>query len=115
MCVINIFVNAGVATFCKVQSAFSSNEVALPLAAEEGFTGVLHNFRGFSTTKPDYLTKGVEGLEKFNRDELLKVDSEGRCIITDHGHFGELYGINCCYPTYFLDIISHTIKLLLLF
>ncbi|PWA51089.1 endonuclease/exonuclease/phosphatase family protein [Artemisia annua] len=77
---------SGVATFCKVQSAFSSNEVALPLDAEEGFTGVLDNSRGFATRKDDSQV-GVEELEEFDRDELLKIDSEGRCIITDHGHF----------------------------
>ncbi|KAJ9561896.1 hypothetical protein OSB04_007056 [Centaurea solstitialis] len=77
---------SGVATFCKVQSAFSSNEVALPIDAEEGFAGVLENSRGFANTKHDCLA-GVEGLEGFDRDELLKIDSEGRCIITDHGHF----------------------------
>lgn len=85
--------NAGVATFCKVQSAFSSNEVALPLDAEEGFTGVLDNSRGFATRKDDYHA-GVEELEEFDRDELLKIDSEGRCIITDHGHFGESHDIS---------------------
>ncbi|XP_024977698.1 DNA-(apurinic or apyrimidinic site) lyase 2 isoform X2 [Cynara cardunculus var. scolymus] len=77
---------SGVATFCKVQSAFSSNEVALPLDAEEGFTGVLENSRGFANRKHDCVA-GVEGLEGIDRDELLKIDSEGRCIITDHGHF----------------------------
>ncbi|XP_076949553.1 DNA-(apurinic or apyrimidinic site) endonuclease 2-like [Bidens hawaiensis] len=77
---------SGVVTFCKVQSAFSSNEVALPVDAEEGFTGVLENSRGFAATKHDSLVR-AEGLEGFDRDELLKIDSEGRCIITDHGHF----------------------------
>lgn len=77
---------SGVATFCKVQSAFSSNEVALPLDAEEGFTGVLETSKGFTNRKQDLLTC-VEGLEEFDRNELVKIDSEGRCIITDHGHF----------------------------
>lgn len=63
-----------------MNSAFSSNEVALPVAAEEGFTGVL-DASG---------SKIVEGLEEFAKDELCKVDGEGRCIITDHGHFSEL-------------------------
>ncbi|XP_019172338.1 PREDICTED: DNA-(apurinic or apyrimidinic site) lyase 2 isoform X2 [Ipomoea nil] len=31
---------SGVATFCRVKSAISSNEVALPIGAEEGFTGL---------------------------------------------------------------------------
>lgn len=29
-----------------------------------------------------------EDLEDFSKDELLNVDSEGRCVVTDHGHFG---------------------------
>lgn len=62
--------------------------MALPLDAEEGFTGLLENSRGFGTRKDDSCSI-VEGLEGFSRDDLLKVDSEGRCIITDHGHFGE--------------------------
>lgn len=77
---------SGVATFCRVNSAFSSNEVALPLAAEEGFTGLLENSRGFGTRK-DEIPATVGGLEGFAKEELLKVDSEGRCIITDHDHF----------------------------
>lgn len=77
----------GVATFCRVNSAFSSNEVALPLDAMEGFTGLLDNSRGFGTRKDDSCPI-AEGLEGFTRDELIRVDSEGRCIITDHGHFG---------------------------
>ena len=77
----------GVATFCRVKCAFSSCEVALPVNAEEGFTGLLENFRGFGDGKDERV---VEGLEGFSKDELLKVDSEGRCIITDHGHFGRL-------------------------
>ncbi|XP_062102577.1 DNA-(apurinic or apyrimidinic site) endonuclease 2 isoform X2 [Humulus lupulus] len=81
---------SGVATFCRVNSAFSSTEVALPLAAEEGFTGVLGGSR---------LGRGethvvAAGLEEFEKDELLKVDGEGRCVMTDHGHFVlfNLYG-----------------------
>ncbi|KAM7250608.1 hypothetical protein ACFE04_022491 [Oxalis oulophora] len=78
---------SGVATFCRVKSAFSSNEVALPVDAEEGITGLLECSRG------EKCGKEVEEGE-FSRDELLKVDSEGRCVITDHGHFVlfNLYG-----------------------
>ncbi|KAK4416844.1 DNA-(apurinic or apyrimidinic site) lyase 2 [Sesamum alatum] len=53
---------SGVATFCRVKSAFSSDEVALPVSAEEGFTGVLKISPGFESRKR-------------------------RCIITDHEHF----------------------------
>ncbi|VVA09885.1 PREDICTED: DNA-(apurinic or [Prunus dulcis] len=78
---------SGVATFCRVKSAFSSDEVALPVAAEEGFTGLLEIGKG-------EMAAAAEGLEEFSKDELLKVDGEGRCIITDHGHFVlfNLYG-----------------------
>ncbi|MBA0686613.1 hypothetical protein Goari_014207 [Gossypium aridum] len=80
---------SGVATFCRVKSAFSSVEAALPIAAEEGFTGLLGCSR-----KDEAPSAVAEGLVEFSREELLKVDSEGRCIITDHGHFVlfNLYG-----------------------
>lgn len=77
---------SGVATFCRVKSAFTSNEVALPLAAKEGITGFLENCRE-SGIRKDELPAKLEGLEGIGKDELLKVDAEGRCIITDHGHF----------------------------
>ncbi|KAJ6288789.1 hypothetical protein OIU76_024718 [Salix suchowensis] len=73
---------SGVATFCRVKSAFLSTEVALPVAAEEGFTGFIDRCRR------------KEGLEEFEKDELVKIDSEGRCVVTDHDHFVlfNLYG-----------------------
>ncbi|VFQ99857.1 unnamed protein product [Cuscuta campestris] len=79
---------SGIATFCRVKSAISSNEVALPIAAEEGFTGLLRDSQGHRSRKDD-CSLIAEGLEGFSRDELLEVDCEGRCIITDHGHFRE--------------------------
>lgn len=75
----------GVATFCCVRSSFSSTEAALPLSAEEGFTGVLGNGRSKEDEKGACI---AEGLEEFAREDLERVDKEGRCIITDHGHFG---------------------------
>ncbi|KAH8508245.1 hypothetical protein H0E87_010387 [Populus deltoides] len=54
----------GVATFCRVKSAFSSSEVALPVAAEEGFT----RFVDWS--------KRRKGLQEFAKDGLVKVDEE---------------------------------------
>lgn len=68
-----------------MKSAFSSAEVALPVAAEQGFTGLIGNSELGRGQTPEI----ARGLEEFTRDELLKVDGEGRCIITDHGHFGE--------------------------
>ncbi|XP_060188491.1 DNA-(apurinic or apyrimidinic site) endonuclease 2 isoform X1 [Lycium barbarum] len=84
---------SGVATFCRVKSAFLSNEVALPIYAEEGFTGLLATSKGYEPRKEESPSI-AEGLECFSRDELLKIDSEGRCLITDHGHFVlfNLYG-----------------------
>lgn len=63
-----------------MKSAFLSAEVALPVGAEEGFTGVLEASG----------CKAAEGLEEFEKEELCKIDNEGRCVITDHGHFGKL-------------------------
>ncbi|KAF3440299.1 hypothetical protein FNV43_RR18583 [Rhamnella rubrinervis] len=74
---------SGVATFCRVKSAFSSTEVSLPLAAEQGFTGVLGNSQSARGGTPAI----APSLEEFARDELLKIDGEGRCVVTDHGHF----------------------------
>jgi AP endonuclease-2 len=57
------------------------------LAAEEGFTGLMRN----SQTSEDKLPLFMEeDLEDYSKDELLSVDSEGRCIVTDHDHFGAL-------------------------
>ncbi|KAL5063683.1 hypothetical protein RYX36_025420 [Vicia faba] len=74
---------SGVITFCRVRSAFSSTEAVLPLAAEEGFTGLMCN----SQTSDDKFPLFIEDLEGFSKDELFSVDSEGRCVVTDHGHF----------------------------
>ncbi|CAN6198707.1 unnamed protein product, partial [Urochloa humidicola] len=87
---------SGVATFCRVTSAFSSQEVALPVAAEEGFTG-LQDYAKNSEIVGDFVIATPveeEGLGEITREDLLRVDNEGRCIITDHGHFVlfNLYG-----------------------
>lgn len=58
--------------------------MALPVAAEEGFTGLVDSSRNGKAEMPAV----AQGLEEYDQDELLKVDGEGRCIITDHGHFG---------------------------
>ncbi|MED6119115.1 hypothetical protein PIB30_008924 [Stylosanthes scabra] len=72
-----------VITFCRVKSAFSSGEVSLPISAEEGFTGLLGNSKACKVELPFQ----AEDIEEFSQDELLGVDSEGRCVITDHHHF----------------------------
>ena len=57
------------------------------MAAEEGFTGLLESPNG-NESRSDQLFTDMECLTEFRKDELLKIDSEGRCVITDHGHFG---------------------------
>lgn len=72
-------------------SAFASQEVALPVAAEEGFTG-LHGSAKDNEVIGDFvldMPMDEEDLGEITREELLRVDNEGRCIITDHGHFGK--------------------------
>ncbi|KAJ0252239.1 DNA-(apurinic or apyrimidinic site) endonuclease 2 [Hirschfeldia incana] len=77
---------SGVATFCRVKSASLSCEAALPVAAEEGFTGLVNSsLRGGK--KNDDTCVVAEGFEEYEKDELLRIDQEGRCVITDHGHF----------------------------
>ncbi|KAK1273288.1 Apurinic endonuclease-redox protein [Acorus gramineus] len=81
---------SGVATFCRVSSAFSSTEVALPVAAEEGFTGVLGCSRRGDGMKKESLLDlfdNMEGLDELTDEDLYVIDQEGRCVITDHGHF----------------------------
>lgn len=81
----------GVATFCRVRSAFSSKEVALPVEAEEGFTGLLECSKKRDMPIDLLLEAPIEEQKlEITQDDLLKVDSEGRCIITDHGHFGKI-------------------------
>ncbi|XP_018451608.2 DNA-(apurinic or apyrimidinic site) endonuclease 2 [Raphanus sativus] len=74
---------SGVATFCRVKSATSSCEAALPVAAEEGFTGLVNG----GGKKNDTSCVIAQGLEEYDKEELLRIDQEGRCIITDHSHF----------------------------
>ncbi|XP_006660893.2 DNA-(apurinic or apyrimidinic site) endonuclease 2 [Oryza brachyantha] len=80
---------SGVATFCRVTSAFSSQEVALPVAAEEGFTGLQEPAKNSEAIGDFVLVTPVEeeDLGEVTTEDLLKLDNEGRCVITDHGHF----------------------------
>uniref|UniRef100_A0A8R7UKD0 DNA-(apurinic or apyrimidinic site) endonuclease 2 n=1 Tax=Triticum urartu TaxID=4572 RepID=A0A8R7UKD0_TRIUA len=80
---------SGVATFCRVTSAFASQEVALPVAAEEGFAGLQGSAKDNEVIGDFVLDMPMdeEDLGEITREELLRVDNEGRCIITDHGHF----------------------------
>ncbi|KAM1110822.1 hypothetical protein EV1_010165 [Malus domestica] len=53
-------------TFCRLKSTLSGDEVALPVAEEEAFTGVLDSGKG-------QMNAVAEGLKEFSRDDLLKL------------------------------------------
>ena len=57
----------------------------MPVAAEEGFTG-LQDYAKNSEIVGDFVIATpveVEGLGEITREDLLRVDNEGRCIITE--------------------------------
>ncbi|PJF19624.1 DNA-(apurinic or apyrimidinic site) lyase [Paramicrosporidium saccamoebae] len=66
---------SGVVTYCK-------RGTWEPIAYEEGFTGVLSTGSTGSTG-----SLGNTENQKYDTDILRTLDSEGRCIITDHVHF----------------------------
>ncbi|KAG0587343.1 hypothetical protein KC19_2G158000 [Ceratodon purpureus] len=74
---------SGVATFCRTGTA-------VPLAADEGFTGLLHvnrkgEIEGGKARVGCY--EEVLNTDGMSRQELLELDREGRCLVTDHGSF----------------------------
>ncbi|KAK9901314.1 hypothetical protein WJX75_005948 [Coccomyxa subellipsoidea] len=78
---------SGVATFCRTG-------VAVPLAALDGFSGVLTQGPGKakdvppSTAAQDVLSAPCVTLfDSFSQEELERLDSEGRVVMTDHGAF----------------------------
>ncbi|KAK9867360.1 hypothetical protein WJX84_005602 [Apatococcus fuscideae] len=82
---------SGVATFCRAG-------VAVPLAAQEGFTGVLPQPAGAAPlatqSSPGDLAVCYGDLyTSFSKEELEVIDGEGRCLLTDHGDFvlGNIY------------------------
>ncbi|KAL9258291.1 DNA-(apurinic or apyrimidinic site) endonuclease 2-like protein [Drosera capensis] len=54
--------------------------------SEEGFTGLLGNSCPSDSLRGQTFSNN-HCLMEFSRDELLAIDGEGRCMITDHGHF----------------------------
>jgi len=93
---------SGVATFCRISNA-------VPVAADEGFTGLLHASRtgeisGGKARVGCY--EDVLNMEGVTRQELLQLDSEGRCLVTDHSSFVlfNIYGphVDCANEERFL-------------
>ncbi|CAN6560945.1 unnamed protein product [Malus baccata var. baccata] len=54
----------------RLKLTLSGDEVALPMAAEEAFTGVLDSGKG-------QMNAVAEGLKEFSRDDLLKLMAKG--------------------------------------
>ncbi|KAL6010328.1 hypothetical protein ACLOJK_000759 [Asimina triloba] len=63
--------HSGVVTFCRVRSAFSSTEVTLPLAAEEGFTGILSRSRGRDAVMRNCGIE-MEDISEITKEDLCK-------------------------------------------
>lgn len=79
---------SGVATYCK-------KAVTVPVAAEQGITGILHDRKLEGANAARQIPGCLEELcNRFTQEELLAIDLEGRCVITDHEAFVlfNLYG-----------------------
>ncbi|KAL0047212.1 hypothetical protein WJX82_009612 [Trebouxia sp. C0006] len=79
---------SGVATYCK-------KTVTVPVAAEQGITGILHDGKLEAANAARQIPGCLEELcNRFTQEELLAIDLEGRCVITDHEAFilFNLYG-----------------------
>ena len=80
-------------SFCNTRSGYSGVSTHIresqthlkPIRAQDGFTGIVksNNAANLITTN-DLLT---ELKSKFSEQRLKLLDNEGRCMITDHGHF----------------------------
>ncbi|OZJ05860.1 hypothetical protein BZG36_00866 [Bifiguratus adelaidae] len=73
-------------TFTKVKQGYSGvatyvRQPLMPIAAEEGITGIL-----FDETKPNARRVGHYP-EGYTDDDLLAIDSEGRCVIVEFDMF----------------------------
>ncbi|KAK9829784.1 hypothetical protein WJX72_007901 [[Myrmecia] bisecta] len=72
---------SGVATFCRAG-------IAVPVAAQEGITGVLCLEASSGGADAGALANCYGELHaRFSQEELKDIDNEGRCVITDHGSF----------------------------
>jgi AP endonuclease-2 len=90
----------GYFSFCKTKSGYSGVATYVrspawrPVAAEEGITGVLRGVGRFEQTSGDLAESALEEDELDEEVGMVELDSEGRCVITDHGHF-VLFNVYC--------------------
>ena len=74
----------------------------MPVAAEEGFTGLQYYAKRNSEIVGDFVIATpveVEGLGEITREDLLRVDNEGRCIITE-----DILVLDCLQGTQLTDV-----------
>ncbi|CAB4383533.1 unnamed protein product [Rhizophagus irregularis] len=83
---------AGVVIYVKTS-------VIRPIAAEEGISGILNEVPANAKSK-DVTTAGIGPsiISEFTTEELLEIDSEGRCVILDFGIF-VLFNVYCVHES----------------
>jgi AP endonuclease-2 len=83
---------AGVVTYVKTS-------VIRPVAAEEGISGILDEVPANAKSK-DVMTTGIGPsiISEFTTEELLEIDSEGRCVILDFEIF-VLFNVYCVHES----------------
>ncbi|GBB83631.1 hypothetical protein RclHR1_10330001 [Rhizophagus clarus] len=83
---------AGVVTYVKTS-------VIRPIAAEEGISGILNEVSA-NAKSSDVTTAGIGPsiISEFTTEELLEIDSEGRCVILDFGKF-VLFNVYCVHES----------------
>ncbi|CAI2193060.1 4055_t:CDS:2, partial [Funneliformis geosporum] len=84
---------AGVVTYVRTSTV-------KPIAAEEGISGILSEVPVYAKSKVNVMTKGIMPsiISEFTADELLEIDSEGRCVTLDFEAF-VLFNVYCVHES----------------
>ncbi|CAG8485728.1 15150_t:CDS:2 [Funneliformis mosseae] len=84
---------AGVVTYVRTSTV-------KPIAAEEGISGVLSEIPANAKSKDNMTTSGIKPsiTSEFTTDELLEIDSEGRCVTLDFETF-VLFNVYCVHES----------------
>lgn len=78
---------SGVVTYVRQRETNQSRPGIPVLAAEEGVTGILLHSKSKKTNSTEGTIGGLDGLDEFDPCTKKELDSEGRCVVTDHGSF----------------------------